>query len=177
MKKYLFLMLALSLVFAGCGKADSPGGLQPTQAPVQLANPYGTYETAQEMEQAAGLEVSLPEQLPDWVQETIYRAIPGELIEVIYTTREDPNDIQEIRVRVKEGNEDITGVYGSDAQEAKTVQVGENTVELQGVTLETTGEFLVFVSKWTSEEGRTYSVTSTQGVLQQELIPLLEQIR
>ena len=176
MKRFSILALALTLILCGCGAAPAESQIPPTER-VQIANPYGTYETAQEMQEAAQLEVSLPTALPDWVTETIYRAIPGELIEVIYTNREDPQEINEIRVRIKEGSEDITGVYGSNAQEIRSVTVGENTVELQGVTLETTGEFLVFVSKWTTEEGRTYSVTSTLGVTEEVLMPILSEIR
>lgn len=163
----LALLLALSL--GACGSA--PEEPQPTAGSVQLANPYGTYETAEEMQDAADLEVSLPESLPGWVTETIYRAIPGELAEVIYT---DGNN--EIRVRIKEGSEDISGVYDADTKEAKDITLGDNTLHLKGEILET-GDFNVLVSTWNTAEGRTYSVTSRNGVLEAELLPLLEQIR
>ena len=169
MRKFMIpaLSLILLLSLAAC-EAHTP---EPTAPKVQLANPYGTYETAEEMQEAAGLAVSLPAQLPDWVSQTIYRAIPGELVEVIYT-----DGSNEIRVRIKQGSENISGVYDMDAREETDVTVGENTVHLKGMTQED-GSFIVLVSTWTSAQGRTYSVTSPGGVAQAELIPILEAIQ
>ena len=148
MKRMFALILSciLALAFTACG--TQPRETEPTEGKVQLANPYGTYETAQEMMEAAGLEVSLPEALPDWVSETIYRAIPQELVEVIYTDGDN-----EIRVRVKNGSGDISGVYDADTKEEKDLSVGENTVHVKGET-QADGSFLVFVCTWNSAAGR-----------------------
>lgn len=167
MKQLIALTLGLILVLSlsACGQTEAP------EEQVQIANPYGTYETAEEMQEAANLEVNLPEILPDWVTETIYRAIPGELVEVIYA-----GGSNEIRVRIKNGSEDISGVYDTDTKEEKEVSMGENTVHLKGVTQED-GNFLVFVSTWNTPDGRTYSVTSREGAEEAVLLPILEQIR
>ena len=169
MRKFLILCFALMLILSlsACG-STSP---EPAEKPAQIANPYGTYETAGQMQEAAGLQVCLPEVLPDWVTETIYRAIPGELVEVIYTDGDN-----EIRVRIKEGSEDISGVYDTDAREEKDVTAGENTVHLKGKASEE-GGFTVFVSTWTTAAGRTYSVTSRNGVPEEVMLPILEQIQ
>ena len=169
MKKCIFMMMSLVLLLslAACGAEAEP----PAEKPVMIANPYGTYETAEQMQSAAELQVSLPENLPQWVTETIYRAIPGELVEVIYK-----GESNEIRVRIKNGDQDISGVYDCGPSQEKDVTVGENPVHLKGQTTQE-GEFLVLVSTWNTSEGRTYSVTSTEGVLEATLIPILEQIR
>ena len=166
MKKWILLTMSLILVFSltACGQAEAP------KENVQLANPYGTYETAEEMQEAAGLEANLPTNLPDWVTETVYRAIPREMIEVIYA-----GGSNEIRVRIKNGSEDISGVYDAYTKEGKDISVGENTVHLKGTTQED-GSFLVFVSTWHTLDGRTYSVTSREGVEQSVLLPILEQV-
>ena len=165
----LILGMILALSLTACGAA--PAAPAETEAQVQLANPYGTYETAAQMQEAAGLDVSLPETLPDWVNETIYRAIPGELVEVIYTDGDN-----EIRVRIKNGSEDISGVYDADTKEVKDITVGEKTVHVKGEAQEN-GEFLIYVCTWNTSEGRTYSVTSRNGVPEETMVPVLEQVR
>ena len=165
----LTLALILALSLAACG--SQPAKTESTGSGVQLANPYGTYDTQEAMMEAAGLEVRLPEALPQWVTETVYRAIPGELVEVIYT-----DGGNEIRVRIKNGSEDISGVYDADTKEQQDVTVGENTVHLKGETQED-GDFLVFVSTWNTLDGRTYSVTSPEGISLEELLPLLSEIQ
>ena len=171
MKRIFALTLSciLGLALTACG--PQPQEAEPTEGKVQLANPYGTYETAREMMDAANLEVTLPEELPDWVSETIYRAIPQELVEVIYTDGDN-----EIRVRVKNGSGDISGVYDADTGEQKDVSVGENTVHVKGETQED-GSFLVFVCTWNSADGRAYSVTSRNGVAEEVMLPILEQVQ
>ena len=171
MKKITLLFTALLVILSLSACGDPPAEIQNAEKPLQIANPYGTYETIREMEDASGLVVSLPQTLPDWVNETIYRAIPGELAEILYT-----DGSNEIRVRIKNGTEDISGVYDTDAREEKDVAVGEYTVHLKGETQEN-GDFLVFVSTWNTSEGRTYSVTSRNGVSETVLLPLLSQIR
>ena len=171
MKKAIMIgmCLALLLSLAACGSAQQE--TEPTLAPVGIANPYGTYETEQEMEQAAGLEIQLPANVPDWVNQTIYRAIPGELVEIIYK-----GETNEIRVRMKNGNQDISGVYDSDTGEEKDVTVGDYAVHLKGETTQQ-GDFTVYVSTWFTQEGRTYSVTSPEGVAEAVMLDVISQIR
>ena len=179
MKKLIAMTmgLILTLSLTGCGSAaPSAETAKATEVPethsVQnMINPYWTCQDAAEMQQKAGFEVSLPEHLPQWVSETIYRTIPEELIEVIYAGEDN-----EIRVRIARGTVDISGVYDSDASQEKDVTVGENTVHLKGEPA-ADGSLTVLVSTWTTAEGRTYSVTSTQGVAESSLTQLISQIR
>ena len=170
MKKIFTMILSLTLilVFSACG---APAARE-TQAPVHIANPYTTCDSQEEMEELAGFEVTLPEGLPPFVTKTIYRTIPGELVEVIYTNEDMDN---EIRVRIAMGDRDISGVYDSDHTEIQDVLVDGRQVQLKGDPGDV-GTFTVFVSTWRSDEGRTYSVTSTQGVEKELMLPILQQI-
>ena len=170
MKKWMVWMLSVGLILSLAACGGTPEETQPTEAKAAIANPYGTYETAQEMQQAAGLEVQLPAELPSWITETIYRAIPGELVEVIYK-----NETNEIRVRIKNGDQDISGVYDADTKEEKDVVLGENSVHLKGETTENS-EFTAFVGTWVTAEGRTYSVTSPEGIPEQVMLDVIAQI-
>ena len=122
------------------------------------------------MEQAAGFTVTLPEIHPDWVTETIYRVIPGELVEVIYLGAEN-----ELRVRIAMGSRDISGVYDSDPGVEKDVALGENQIHLKGMEAED-GSLTVLVSTWTTEAGRTYSVTSTAGIPEAQMLEQIQAI-
>ena len=171
MKKLLTLTMVMMLLMslAACGEKEP----EPTEAApmIGMPNPYLTCETAEEMQEKAGLEVSLPHSLPQWVTETVYRTIPDELIEVIYRNEEN-----EIRVRIAEGSEDISGVYDSDHTAQEEVPVGDYTVHVKGDT-DASGARLLFVCTWNTAEGRTYSVTSTQGVPEEVMLKLIAEIR
>lgn len=164
MKKIVTMVLTILSVLSltACGQNQQPV----SGDTVQIANPYITCQTREEMTDLAGFAADLPESLPQWVTETIYRTIPGELIEVICQ-----GENNEIRVRIAEGSEDISGVYDSDHVLTWDVQVQGNTVHIKGE------EGVVFVSTWNTEQNRTYSVTSTQGVAQEEMLEILNEVR
>ena len=178
MKKWLHmtLILALALSLTACGadrEIPAPAETTPT-APTRIANmvnPYLTCQNAAEMQEQAGFEISLPTTLPDWVTETIYRTIPNELIEVIYVGADN-----EIRIRCAMGSVDISGVYDTDQKKQKDVSVENSTVHLKGETVED-GGFLVCVATWHTEEGRTYSVTSTSGVSEETALALIAEVQ
>ena len=175
MRKQFAIILGLILAFAmtACDAKDA-GPAAGETAPAHIANminPYLTCQNAEEMQQQAGFEMSLPTVLPDWVTETIYRTIPDELIEVIYA-----GDDNEIRIRCAMGSADISGVYDTDQKEEKNVSVGSNTVHLKGETMDD-GIFHVCVATWHTEEGRTYSVTSTDGVNEDAALALIAEVQ
>ena len=186
MKRILVIGMGLALMMslAACGTQDAPASSAAassasaesaeassgTGGMAQIGNPYVTCADAAEMQQQAGLEVALPEQLPAWVEETIYRAMPGKLVEVIYQNADN-----EIRVRAAEGSEDISGVYNSDHSYEAEVTVGENTVHVKGDKAED-GTVTLFVCTWTAE-GRTYSVTSANGAAEAEMLAVVEAVR
>ena len=169
MKKWITVCLlgALLLGLAGCGNQKKTE----MQGSVQLANPYVTLESEEEMEAQAGLEVSLPEALPQWVEETIYRAMPGKLAEIIYA-----GGSNEIRVRIAEGSEDISGVYDSDIREVRELEQGDRTLHVKSSTGEA-GESLVYGITWNTPEGRTYSVTSPEGVPEDIMLAVAAEVK
>ena len=169
-RRIIAVGLTVLLCLTGCSREAAPIP-ETTEQRMQLANPYFTVDTEEEMEELASFAVTLPSALPDWVDEVIYRTIPGELIEVIYTDWEN-----EIRVRIAEGSEDISGIYDSDIGDEKDLTVGENTVHLKGTT-GADGTFTVLSGIWNTPQGRTYSVTSTEGVAEEILLPILTEIR
>lgn len=178
MKKWftitLGLALAIALTACGAKNADPVSGETEPTKPLNIANmvnPYLTCQDAEEMQEKAGFEMSLPAVLPDWVTETIYRTIPDELIEVIYA-----GEGNELRVRCAMGSADISGVYDTDHQEAKEAVIQDHTVNLKGETRED-GGFMVYVCTWNTTEGRTYSVTCPQGIPGEVLLPILTEIR
>ena len=154
MKKLLPLVLSLVLALAlvGCGEKAAPREEAASGENAQIANPYVTLSSAEEMLDTAGLTVSLPAQLPDWVTETVYRAMPGKLMEVIYR-----NDTNEIRVRAALGTEDISGVYDSESAVLVDMTVQGNTVHMKGK-----GD-LVNLATWT-DGTMTFSVSSPAGI-------------
>ena len=81
----------------------------------------------------------------------------------------------EIRVRIANGDEDISGVYGGEYTTSKQLSLGDATVTAQG-TEGAEGELLLFMNTWTAD-GRTYSVTSTAGVPEAEMLQILEEIK
>ena len=185
MKKILAigLSLVMMLALAACGNQDAPvsssvaassAAEESTEAPggvggVQIGNPYVTCADAAEMYEQAGLELTLPAELPAWVNETIYRAMPGTLAEVIYAGEDNV-----IRVRAAAGSEDISGVYDSDHGYEADLEACEYAVHVKGE--ETDGAVTLYACTWTFE-GRTYSVTSTGGVAEAEMLQLVSAIR
>ena len=178
MKKLLVSLLAL-LMLVGCGTKSNENEevtenskdeiIEDSNSNVQIANPYVEYETAKEMMDAAKLSISLPEENPEGTTNVIYRAIPDELIEVIYELGED----NEIRIRTKVGNEDISGIYDSDEKlEEKEIEITALSIKLKGHTNED-GEFIVLSATWTTNYNRSYSITSTKGVPELIITPLI----
>lgn len=135
----------------------------------QIANPYVTCESARDMYNQAGFEIALPSQLPDWVTKVVYRAMPGRLIEVIYS-----GENNEIRVRAAEGSDDVSGVYDASGDTEKDIEVNGNSVHIKG---NSDGENLqVLVCTWTSD-GKTYSLTSSSGVAEDVMQEIIAQIK
>ena len=179
MKKMICVTLtALMLLgLAACGAAQPQGG-EPEEPgrtgalggtgggdKVQISNPFVTCDTLEEAVEIAEIELTLPQQLPDWVKVTAYRAaVAKDLIEVVYASSEDYTG-NEIRIRKAPGDKDIGGVYDSTGT-VQEVTVGERTVSM---TCE--GE-LAYIATWL-ENGYTYFVRVVDGMSQQEMSDLI----
>lgn len=100
--------------------SDAPMGMQ-------IANPWSDFNTLEEAEADADVELTLPESYQHF-DHRIYRAMHGEMIEVIY---QDADGQEGFRIRKSRGSEDISGDYTSYAQE-KTLTSGGRSVTIRG---------------------------------------------
>ncbi len=100
--------------------SDAPMGMQ-------IANPWSDFNTLEAAEADADVELTLPESYQHF-DHRIYRAMHGEMIEVIY---QDADGQEGFRIRKSCGSEDISGDYTSYAQE-KTLTSGGRSVTIRG---------------------------------------------
>ena len=130
----------------------------------ELANPFVSCASMEEAAEIAGFSLELPDQLPNWVQQSAIRAIDSDLIEVTYEGQG-----RELTVRKGVGNGDISGDYNIyDSQE--TVTVDGCPVTVKG----TDGQMAVAV--WT-RDGYTYAVSAAPGVELADLTALAAAVR
>lgn len=94
---------------------------------MQIANPWSDFDSLEEAEADADVELTLPESYQHF-DHRIYRAMHGEMIEVIY---QDADGQEGFRIRKSRGSEDISGDYTSYAQE-KTLTSGDRSVTIRG---------------------------------------------
>ena len=94
---------------------------------MQIANPWSDFNTLEEAEADAGVEITLPEGYQGF-DHRIYRAMHGEMIEVIY---QDVDGQEGFRIRKSRGSDDISGDYTVYAQ-TKTLEIGDYSVETRG---------------------------------------------
>ena len=87
---------------SGNGNGQEPAGT------AQMANPFAKYDSLAESEEAAGVSIPVPEAV-EGGSNRVYRAIPGELLEVIYY---DDSENETARIRKAQGTERLDGDYG-----------------------------------------------------------------
>ena len=153
MKKIFALSVALLLcaaLAAGCA-AGSNGGLAPSESPVQIPNPVTEVESA---EAFADLGVSID--APQNTGEVSYSIIGGTVAQVGFTL-----DGHAYTYRAAKGEEDISGVYETFAEEALSVNW---EFEAKGVSADIkTAEGEGRLATW-YEAGATYSLWTEDGV-------------
>lgn len=128
---------------------------------VGLPNPFRDFETLEEAEVSAGYGLTLP---GISAEEILYRAIPGELLEVIYK-----NGGEEI-LRVRKGStaRDVSGDY-NEYSSIKTVRVGELATRMRG-----DGETVSLVT-WIAD-GHAYALSSAEPKTEEEMAALVAEI-
>lgn len=97
------------------------------QESMQLANPWIDFDSLEEAEADALLQIELPESYQNF-DHRIYRSMHGEMLEIIY---QDADGQEGFRIRKSRGSEDISGDYTSYAQE-KTLTSGGRSVTIRG---------------------------------------------
>ena len=100
-----------------------------TDAPMsmQIANPWSKFDSLEEAEADAGVEITLPESYQGF-DHRVYRAMHRQMIEVIY---QDADGREGFRIRKSRDFGDISGDYTRYDQE-KTLEIGDRFVETRG---------------------------------------------
>ncbi len=131
------------------------------EEPVGMANPFRDFVTAAGMQEGAGFQMTLPRIKK---AEALYRAIPGELAEVIYRR----GDKEIFRIRKGKGA-DVSGDYNQYASAALYDVKGKL------VTMKGDGK-KVRLATW-KEGNFAYSVSSTEGISVGKMKGIVKQIR
>lgn len=94
---------------------------------MQIANPWSAFDTLEEAEADAGVEITLPESYQGF-NHRIYRSMHRQMIEVIY---QDADGREGFRIRKSRDFGDISGDYTRYDQE-KTLEIGDRFVVTRG---------------------------------------------
>lgn len=104
---------------------------------MQIANPWSEFDSLEEAEADAGVEITLPESYQGF-NHRIYRSMHRQIIEVIY---QDADGREGFRIRKSRNFGDISGDYTRYDQE-KTLEIGDRFVETRG------NEDEISVARW-----------------------------
>lgn len=94
---------------------------------MQIVNPWSEFDSLEEAEADAGVEITLPESYQGF-DHRIYRAMHRQMIEVIY---QDADGREGFRIRKSRDFGDISGDFTRYDQE-KTLEIGDRFVETRG---------------------------------------------
>lgn len=98
----------------------------PAAGSAALANPFRDYDTLADAEAASGLTMTLPSIGANY-NSAAYRAIPGELLEVIYGN----DGTEALRIRKGADLSNVSGDYGT-YRTIKTIRVDDVNVRMKG---------------------------------------------
>ena len=135
----------------------------------QMQNPFKNYDSLAEAEEAASVSVSVPEVIEE-SSNRVYRAIPGELLEVIYY---DESENEVARIRKAQGTERIDGNY-SEYNTATDIDAEKYAAELLGK-----GEMVNVITIQTQENGMDFVTSVTfrgKGVSQSAAMLLINEL-
>ncbi len=135
--------------------------VKPKETPVGMPNPFRDYVTASGMQEGAGFPIELPHVKK---AEALYRAIPGELAEVIY--KRDGKEF--LRIRKGKG-EDVSGDYNRYSQMRMYDVKGEL------VTMKGDGK-KVRTATW-KDGDFSYAVLSADGISVGRMKDLVKKVR
>ena len=151
----LLLILAFTL---------APGLLRPAEDPgqEQVTNPFVTYQSLEEAQEAAGFTLSVPESFEGAGRREI-AVIDGRIIDVTYL---DGEDNRVLTIRKGTGEEDISGDYNEYPQ--------EDVTELEGLSVTVRGDGKrIFLALW-QEGGYSYAVSFDDGGTQDQLQEIMK---
>lgn len=169
MKRLLLVTVtvALGLSLVACGApagSDSPepesstgGGLGGN---VQLANPFTDHETLADAEEAAGFTLTLPDPMPDWVEQTVYRSMGTDMLEVIGEGAEN-------QLRIRKGPASEGSISGVSQSFDVTTDTNINGID---VTICGTEE-KSYLAEWQAD-GYAYSLYAENGLSDADSVSL-----
>ena len=136
----------------------------PDTPDVTIVRPYTVCETMQEAEEMTGFTLECPETYEDLrlSEITVYN---NSLIDAVYC---DASDEVGMHIRKAEGSDDISGDCNTWETETK-IQAAGKTVTLKG------DEGLCSLMIWT-ENGFSYAVSLTRGILPEEAAAIAESV-
>ncbi len=135
--------------------------VKPKETPVGMPNPFRDYVTASGMQEGAGFPIELPRVKK---AEALYRAIPGELAEVIY--KRDGKEF--LRIRKGKG-EDVSGDYN------RYPKTSQYDVKGKQVTMKGDGK-KVRTATW-KDGDFSYAVLSADGISVGRMKDLVKKVR
>ena len=215
MKKILILVIAaaaIAVAFSGCASTKKSRASKSTAAKTEASekttsstsakrpNPYVDYDSQEKAEASAGFKLSIPSTLPFSYTKKISRAIPNEMIEIIYTTENSASYIDkvakegssstvnnnansstttttvtddEVRLRKAKGSDDISGDI-TKYLITKNMAANMNKVESKRVELR--GEVDNYhVATWV-DGPYTYAITSKKGLTEKQILAFADQL-
>ena len=106
MKKLIPVLLICLIALSACA-VETPKEVTEPVGQMQIGNPWKSYDSLADAENACSLTFPVPETIPEGYVAESYRVMSGSLLEVTYL-----DDETKITVRMKSGSdEDISGVY------------------------------------------------------------------
>lgn len=183
MKKLIAITLCcvIALSAAACSAPAENTGVAETTEPevaviddaielggetVEVPNPFTDCADIAEAEKLAGFEMTLPEGIE--AKSIAYRAIEGDMIEVIYFSGES-SESEIMRFRKAKGTDDISGDYNKYTE--------ESSIESESLHIDTRGkDGMVYAAVW-NDNGYAYSMTFENGASKSDVSAYAEAIR
>lgn len=163
------LTLASALVVTSCASAKKE---KEQNIIIGVANPFIDSPTLQESAKLVGFSIELPqkEQLPAWIEKTIYRSstVDTKLLEIIFTSEENPT--QEIRIRKAiSDKDDISGDFNNYEKE-EIIILDEKTVNTKS-----NGDKM-YLATWRDGD-YSYSIRNSNGAQASDFESLISIIK
>jgi len=164
----LLLLSACSMPQSTAAESEN-GKVQGQTGTTKMPNPFENYDSLEEAEEAAGVSIVAPEVIEE-SSSRVYRAIPGELLEVIYY---DESEDEVARIRKAQGTERIDGDY-SEYNAATDIDAEKYAAELLGK-----GEKVNVITIRTQENGTDFVTSVTFrgiGMPQSDAMHLIDEL-
>lgn len=161
MKRWMLFTVtaALGLSLVACGATASTTGSNTEQPDsgalggnVQLANPFTDHDTLEDAQQSAGFTLTLPDPMPEWVDQIVYRSMGADMLEVVGDGAEN-----QLRIRKSSATETNNSGVMNDYPIVSDEEINEISVAIHG------DEEKTFLATW-QNGGYAYSVHLQNGL-------------